>query len=112
MIKIMSINEWSQCESCGSSGYMMGANPDEVELNLGEEALDALVELVGSEEEVEIAAQAAHEELLSAFEKNEIELGEDDIPEKLAVSALIVKLVELGKLGPEEADQFIEEHLG
>jgi hypothetical protein len=75
-------------------------------------AKNELVELVGSEEEVEAAASAAHDDLLKSFEKNEIEVADDFIPEKLAISALIIKLVELGKLGPEEADQFIADHLG
>ena len=38
-------------------------------------------------------------------------MTEEDVPEKLAIAALIVKLVELGKIGPEEADQFIADHL-
>ncbi len=89
-----------------------GTNPDENEMNFDESLIDSLVELVGSEEEVEAAAQAAHDDLMSAFEKNEVEIGEGDVPEKLAVAALILKLVEMGKLGPEEADEVMEEHIG
>jgi hypothetical protein len=111
MIKIMSINEFSSCESCDNNMYV-GANPDDSELNIDDALLDELVELVGSEEEVEMAASAAHDDLMAAFEKNEVELSEDSVPEKLAISALIIKLVELGKLGPEEADQLIADHLG
>ena len=87
-----------------------GANPVE-ELNIEESILDSLVELVGSEEEVEAAAEAAFNDLTSALEKEEIEMSEEDVPEKLALAALVVKLVEMGKLGPNEADSFIEEHL-
>jgi hypothetical protein len=87
----------------------MGANP--TDLNLDEEMLDALVELVGSEEDVEAAAKESFDDLTQAFEKGEVEMNEESVPEKLAIAALIVKLVEMGKLGPEEADSFIEEHL-
>lgn len=89
-----------------------GLNPDEAGMDFDESLIDSLVELVGSEEEVEAAAQAAHDDLMSAFEKNEVEIKEEDVPEKLAVAALILKLVEMGKLGPEEADEIMEEHLG
>jgi len=108
MKRIMSLNEFSNCTTCGD-------NPSDAavldELNLDETMLDALVELVGSEEEVEEAAEAAFSDLTTAFEKNELEMSEEDVPEKLAIAALIVKLVELGKIGPEEADQFIADHL-
>jgi hypothetical protein len=88
----------------------MGANPAE-ELNLDEEIIEALVELVGSEEEVEEAAEASFNDLAEAFEKNEIELDENAMPENLALAALVLKLVEMGSLGPEEADSFIADHL-
>jgi hypothetical protein len=77
-----------------------------------ESFIDDLVELVGSEEEIEAAAEACYEELIAAFEKNEVEVDDDVIPEKLAISALILKLVEAGKLDPNEADNFLEENLG
>lgn len=92
--------------------HYAGANPDEAEVNIDESILDALVEIVGSEEEVEAAAKEAHEDLMAAFEKNEVEVGEEDVPEKLAVAALVIKLVEMGKIGPEDADQIIADHLG
>ncbi len=93
-----------------NTGYHMGANPAE-ELNLDEEIIEALVELVGSEEEVEEAAEASFNDLAEAFEKNEIELDENAMPENLALAALVLKLVEMGSLGPEEADSFIADHL-
>lgn len=93
-----------------NNGYHMGANPAE-ELNLDEEIIEALVELVGSEEEVEEAAEASFNDLAEAFEKNEIELDENAMPENLALAALVLKLVEMGSLGPEEADSFIADHL-
>lgn len=80
-------------------------------LNLDESILDALVELVGSEEAVEEAAEEAYNDLISAFEKDEVEVSEESVPETLAISALVVKLVELGHLGPDEADSFIKENL-
>jgi hypothetical protein len=89
-----------------------GANPDETEMNFDESLIDSLVELVGSEEEVEAAAKAAHDDLMTAFEKNEVEVNDEDVPEKLAIAALILKLVEMGKIGPEEADDVMAEHLG
>lgn len=100
--KVKKLKDWH-------SHGAVGANPDD--LNVSDEMLDALVELVGSEEEVEAAAEASFNDLAAAFEKNEIEMSEEDVPEKLAVAALIVKLVEMGKIGPEEADQFINDHL-
>jgi hypothetical protein len=89
-----------------------GSNPTESEMEFDESLIDELVELVGSEEEVEAAAQEAHEDLVAAFEKNEVEVGEEEVPEKLAIAALILKLVEMGKLGPEDADGLIAEYLG
>lgn len=80
---------------------------DTYELDLAEELLDELVEAVGSEEEVEAAAKEAYEDLKNAYESNEIEMMEDGVPENLAMSALILKLVEQGKLDPKKADAFI-----
>jgi hypothetical protein len=93
--------------------FNMGANPSEgSEISIDPTVIENLVELVGSEEEVESAAKEAFEELKKAFDENDIELKEGDAPESLAMSALVLKLVELGKLGPQEADKFIEENLG
>jgi len=41
-----------------------------------------------------------------------VEMSEEDMPEKLVIAALLVKLVEKGKLGPEDADGLIEKYLG
>jgi hypothetical protein len=101
MIKLMKLNE--------HAAYTVGANPDE--LDISTEILDKLVELVGSEEEVEAAASAAFDDLAEAAGKEAVEMAEEDIPEKLAIAALVVKLVELGKIGPEEADEFIADNL-
>jgi hypothetical protein len=93
--------------------FNMGANPAEgSEISIDPTIIENLVELVGSEEEVESAAKEAFEELKKAFDENDIDLKEGDAPESLAMSALVLKLVELGKLGPQEADRFIEENLG
>lgn len=80
---------------------------DTYELELAEELLDELIEAVGSEEEVESAAKEAYEDLKNAYEANEIEMMEEGVPENLAMSALIIKLVERGKLDPKKADDFI-----
>lgn len=78
-------------------------------LDVDETVLDRLVDLVGSEDDVEECAREAYEELKKAFERDEIAFEDDSqSPEALTMSALIVKLVEKGKLGPEEADSFIE----
>ena len=93
--------------------FSMGANPGEgSEVAVDPTIIENLVELVGSEEEVELAAKEAFEELKKAFDDNDVELKEGDAPESLAMSALVLKLVEKGKLGPQEADTFIEENLG
>lgn len=73
--------------------------------------LDSLVELVGSEECVEECAKEAFEDLKESFEKNEVEITGEDPAENLAIASLVVKLVENGKLGPEDADKFIEENI-
>jgi hypothetical protein len=98
--RVFKLNEYS--------AYTMGQNPD---LNIDTKILDALVDIVGSEEEVESAAEESFNELMSAFENDELEASDEMVPEKLALAALIVKLVELGKIGPDEADSFIEEYL-
>lgn len=75
--------------------------------------IEELVELVGSEEEVEAAAELCYNELMDAFSKNEVELGDDEVlPETLAFSALVIKLVELGKLDPEDAEDFLQDYFG
>lgn len=102
MVKLLRLDE----------NYVVGASPDDVALDLDTQMLDELVELVGSEEEVEAAAKEAHDDLVAAFERNEVEIEEDAVPEKLVIASLVLKLVEQGKLGPEEADGFIEKHVG
>ena len=84
----------------------------ETSFELDESLLEELVELVGSEEEVEEAAEEAHNDLANAAENGELEMSEDDMPEKLVIAALLVKLVEKGKLGPDDADGLIEKYLG
>ena len=84
----------------------------EVPFDLDESMLDELVEIVGSEEEVEEAAEDAYNELAAAAESGELEMSEDEMPEKLVIAALLVKLVEKGKIGPDDADGLIEKYLG
>lgn len=96
--------------------YSMGANPsEEVDggdgISIDPKIIENLVDLVGSEEEVEQAAKEAFEELKKSFDDNDIEIEEGEAPGLLAMSALVLKLVELGKMGPQEADSFIEENL-
>lgn len=102
MVKLLRLDE----------NYVVGASPEDAALDLDTQMLDELVELVGSEEEVEAAAKEAHDDLVAAFDRNEVEIEEDAVPEKLVIASLILKLVELGKLGPEDADSFIEKHIG
>lgn len=84
---------------------------EESSAELDTKLLDELVELVGSEEDVESCAKEAFEELEKAFKENKVEVKGEDPAEKLAMASLIVKLVEKGKLGPEDADTFIEEKI-
>lgn len=95
------------------SKYYKLNETDDSEMTHGfsEELLDELVELVGSEEEVEAAAEEAHNDLIEAFERNEVEVNEDDVPENLAMAALVIKLVQKGQLSAEDADGLIEKHL-
>ena len=81
--------------------------PFEVDVAL----LDELIELVGSEEEVEFAAEESYNELQEAVQNDGVELNDSDIPEKLVIAALLVKLVESGKLDPEDADGLLEKYL-
>jgi hypothetical protein len=83
-----------------------------MEFDLDESLLDELVELVGSEEDVEEAAEDAYSDLADAAERGDVEVSDEDIPEKLVIAALLVKLVEKGKLGPDDADGLIEKYLG
>lgn len=80
---------------------------EKLDLNIESNILDEIVELVGSEEEVEECAKEAFEDLKDAFEKDEASLEEMDSAEQLAMASLIVKLVEKGKIGPNEADRLI-----
>ena len=77
------------------------------ELNIAQELLDDLIDAVGSEEEVEAAAEEAYNDLKNAHESDSIEILEDGVPENLAMSALVVKLVNSGKIEPKDADRFI-----
>lgn len=88
--------------------FKLNEQAEDSELNLDDSIIGDLVDLVGSEEEVEAAAEAAYDDLSASFDSGELEMSEEDIPENLAISALVLKLVELGKLGPDEADSFIE----
>jgi hypothetical protein len=89
--------------------YRLYESIDEnVDLNIDTAILDELVELVGSEEDVEEAAKAAFEDLSAAAKSNQVEMTEGDVPEKLAMAALLVKLVEMGKLDPTNADKLME----
>lgn len=95
--------------------YIAGANPSEEGSKIAElidpSIIENLVDIVGSEEEVESAAKEAFEELKASFEKDEVEIKDGESPDSLAMAALVLKLVETGKLGPQEADKFIEENL-
>jgi hypothetical protein len=92
-----------------SKSYVILENEySDSENSIDETILDAIVDLVGSEEEVEECAREAYEELQKSFERDELATKEGDTAEKLVIAALIVKLVEKGKLGPAEADNFID----
>jgi hypothetical protein len=88
-------------------------NVENVELNIDTTILDKLIDLVGSEEDIEECAKQAYEELekSSRDEENKFEFGENDTPENLAIAALLTKLVECGKLDPQDADNFLEENI-
>lgn len=77
-------------------------------LNIDIELLDDIVNIVGSEEEVEECAKEAYEELKNAFENDEASIDGIDSSEMLSVTSLIIKLVEKGKVTPEEAEELLE----
>jgi len=76
-------------------------------LDISDSIIDDLIEAVGSEEDVEAAAEEAYKDLKSAHESGSIEMLEEGVPENLAMSALVLKLVEQGKLDIKKADAFI-----
>lgn len=82
-------------------------NESEEVLNIEPSIIDAIVSIVGSEEEVEECAKDAFEELKDSFEKGEASVEELESAEQLAIAALIIKLVEKGKIGPNDADKLI-----
>lgn len=84
----------------------------EEQLEIETSVLEELVEMVGSEEEVEKAAEQAYDDLAKAFEKGEVDISEEDVPENLAVAALVLKLVDMGSIDPQDADDFIAKHIG
>jgi hypothetical protein len=92
----------------------MGGDFEETyEETFDQDLISELVDLVGSEEDVEAAAEMCYTELMDAFQKNEVELEDDEVlPETLAFSALVIKLVEMGKLSPEDAEDFLEDYFG
>lgn len=81
-------------------------------LDIDTSILDELVEIVGSEEDIEEAASEAYDDLAKAFEKGEVEMSEGDVPENLAIASLVLKLVEMGSIDPQAADEFIAKHIG
>jgi hypothetical protein len=88
-------------------------NEETFEENFDPSLIEELIDLVGSEEEVEEAAELCYNELMDAFQNNEVELeDEDTLPETLAFSALVIKLVELGKLDPQDAEDFLQDYFG
>lgn len=90
-----------------------GFSEETYEENFDQSLIEELIDLVGSEEEVEEAAELCYNELMDAFQNNEIELeDEDTLPETLAFSALVIKLVEMGKLDPQDAEDFLQDYFG
>lgn len=84
---------------------------NEEQLEIETSILDELVEMVGSEKEVEKAAEEAYDDLAKAFEKGEVDISEEDVPENLAIASLVLKLVEMGSIDPRDADEFIAKHI-
>ena len=76
-------------------------------LNIDIELLDDIVNMVGSEECVEDCAKEAYDELKSAFDNDSATVDDIDSAEMLAISSLIVKLVENGNLEPEQAEELL-----
>ena len=101
MIRIMSLNEHRIYES-----------DENIPFDIDESLLDELVELVGSEEKLEEAAMEAYTELEEAAEKGDVEMNAGDVPEKLVIASLIVKLSERGDLSISDAEGLIEKYLG
>lgn len=91
--------------------YGINESQEDLEFTIDDALLDELVELVGSEEEVEQAAEEAHNQLLAAIESGEADFKDEDVPESLTIAALIVTLVEAGKLDPTSANELIEKYL-
>lgn len=104
MNNVKTITSYSEFER--SSGLF---ESEKKESTMDSSLIEKLVDLVGSEKDVEKAAKETYEELQKSYERNDIKPDEAKSAETLAISALIVKLVEKGKLGPADADDFLEE---
>jgi Asp-tRNA(Asn)/Glu-tRNA(Gln) amidotransferase B subunit len=91
--------------------YRLNEMEEGMPFEMDESLLDELVELVGSEEEIESAAAAAYADLEEAAQKGEVDVTNEDVPENLALAALFVKLVEEGKISSEDANRFLEKYL-
>tara|TARA_Y100000389_G_C17471148_1_gene531092 strand:- start:5102 stop:5413 length:312 start_codon:yes stop_codon:yes gene_type:complete len=97
---ITSLNDFKNAQ------YFINEN-EQNELNIETSILDEIVDMVGSEKDVEECAKEAFEELKDSFENNEASIEELESAEELAIASLIVKLVEKGMIGPNDADKLI-----
>lgn len=91
--------------------YRLNEMEEGMPFEMDESLLDELVELVGSEEEIESAAAAAYADLEEAAQKGEVDVTDEDVPENLALAALLVKLTEEGKISSDDANGFLEKYL-
>ena len=75
--------------------------------DIPDNVISEIVDMVGSEEDVEAAAEEAFNDLKAESDAGNIEVHDEAVPERLAISALVVKLVEMGKLTQEQADELL-----
>ena len=85
-----------------------GLNSENYVESMDQSIIEKLVDMVGDESDVEDAAKESFEELQKSFERGELEVDEMKSAETLAITSLVLKLVENGKLDPLDADDFLE----
>lgn len=91
-----------------SNKVFEGLDSEDYMESMDQSIIEKLVDMVGEESDVEDAAKESFEELQKSFERGELEVDEMKSAETLAITSLILKLVDNGKLDPLDADEFLE----
>lgn len=91
-----------------TSRLLENSNGEDLIETIDQSVIEKLVDMVGEESDVEDAARESYEELEKSFERGDLEVEEMKSAETLAITSLVLKLVDHGKIDPLEADEFLE----